>query len=491
MQAGVAAAIAAKRVFEDPSAPNKIVAAPDYNLLWLYYDNAMFDAQVRGWEGYKTSYGLYRNIRLIYNPVRRLVDFYPSVIYPGVLSTDGQPVAPHIPSAIPFSDTTHPRLANAIAQFWQWSNWQNKKNIMVRRGAALGGVMVELVDDIERGKVTAEILWPGQVTALERDAAGNVKAYTLEYRCSDEYGSYVYTKQVDKEYYRFFRDGQPYNYGSGEVYANPYGFIPAVWVPHIDTGAGTGSPAIAGSLGKIDELNGVVSHIHDQIHKVIGAPAIMWTDGIVDRESMSGEKRRASRDNNGEQEQLLLLKGPKGGSVSSLVGNLDLPAAAKYMDSLMKEIGEDHPEINFYRELRSMSQLTGPAASRIVGDVSSRVDEAASNYDLASQRLFQMAVAIAGERAKTGAWGPLNSQQRKFLFFDLDSYDRGDLDLAIVPRPLIRVTDTEKAQEKQLFWSGIEIAVRAGVPLGEALRDAGWSEEAIVRVEQARMASVA
>jgi hypothetical protein len=34
-------------------------------------------------------------------------------------------------------------------------------------------------------------------------------------------------------------------------------------------------------MGKIDELNNLVSHVHDQIHKKIGAPAVFWSDGSV------------------------------------------------------------------------------------------------------------------------------------------------------------------------------------------------------------------
>jgi len=34
------------------------------------------------------------------------------------------------------------------------------------------------------------------------------------------------------------RDGDPFDYGEGAAYPNPYGFVPAVWVKHTDIGSG-------------------------------------------------------------------------------------------------------------------------------------------------------------------------------------------------------------------------------------------------------------
>ena len=109
LQAGAAAYTAARRVFEDPSTSHNqllyLNQQAAYNLLWSYYNNAMFEKIVTtagalnsitfagGWSIYKQNYNLYRNIRMIYNPTRRLVDFYAGQVYPGVLSEDGLKLA--------------------------------------------------------------------------------------------------------------------------------------------------------------------------------------------------------------------------------------------------------------------------------------------------------------------------------------------------------------------------------------------------------------
>jgi hypothetical protein len=422
--------------------------AAEFRLLWSYYDNSAFE-QLAQWQGYKKTYSLYRQTRSLYNPVRRLVDFYAAQVYPGVLSEDGTKLPEGIPLAIPLAEDTPTQLKAAIAQFWQWSNWQSGKAIMVRYGAATGSVLVEIVDDLVREKVTANIVWPGLVRKLTLDATGNVKAYTIEYRAYDIEDAlpYTYRKTVDAEFIQQWRDGTPWAPDDGDpVVPNPYGFVPAVWVKHRDLGGDHGAPAIHGSLGKIDEMNSLASHIHDQIHKVIGAPIVLWSEGGI--ANLFGQPKRGDTAEfavpEADRESLLMLKGPAGGHAESLAGALDLGQALPYLDKLLGEIESDYPELALFRDLRQMSQVTGPAAARLMGDVGGNVWEAAANYDNASIKIFQMAVAISGWRVQNGDWGTPSRQQAKFSGFNLESYAKGDLDIAITVRPLIPVTKLEQ-----------------------------------------------
>lgn len=506
-QSFVAGYTAARRVFEDPSLAHQeglyFNQYGMYTLLWAYYNGAMFEriASVfngnlntswqmssNGWAIYKQNYNLYRNIRLIYNPTKRLVDFYAGQVYPGVLSEDGHALPDGVSLAIPFSKDTPPALKSAIAQFWQWSNWQARKSIQVRYGAALGSVLMELIDDPESGRISADIVWPGFISQISLDPAGNVKSYTLEYQARDDRDAYIYRKEVDGNQFRYYKNGEPFDYGSGSVLDNPYGFCPAVWIKHTDIGGTHGSPAISGSLGKIDELNNLASHVHDQIHKVIGAPLLIATSSPI-APLFNTQKRGATTDlpvPTGDQESVLMLKGAADSRVESLAGSLSLSESLQYMSSLITELEQDHPELTFYKELRNMSQVTGPAASRLVGDVESRFAEAAASYDQANIKLFQMAVAIAGFRANSGAWGPLSAQQKKFTPFSLTSYTKGDLDMAIMPRPLLTPTRSELASERLSMWTGVKMAVDAGVPLPLVMADEGWTADQLAQLASAR-----
>ena len=497
-QAGQAGWAAARRVFDDPAQSQYrgfYTRINEYNLLWSYYNNSAFDAVARFvngaavssisgrvlWDQYKANYNLYRNIRLIYNPTEGLVDFYASQVYPGVLSRDGLKLPDGVPLAIPFTDDTKPILKTAIAQIWQWSNWQAKKALEIRYCAALGSVLVEVIDDLEHGKVTLDVTWPGKVCDLILDAAGNVKKYAIEYYAYDQQygGQYLYKKTVDQEKIQYFKDNQLFDYGNGSTIENVYGFVPAVWIKHSDLGGDHGAPAIKGSMGPIDELNNLVSHTHDQIHKVIGAPILIGSSSKI-TSLFSTQKRGPTNEMaepTADQEGLLMLGGPADANVSSLAGNLDLVGTGAQIDRLLLQIEKRHPELTFYEQLRTMSQVTGPGASRMMGDVEKRVIDAQATYDTANISLFRMAVAIAGMRASSGAWGPLNSQQAKFKPFDLNSYERGDLEMEIAPRPLLTSTKLEDAQEKQAVWTGVQLAASAGVPLKFALAEAGFTDD--------------
>lgn len=427
-----------------------------YRLMWSMYANDIFEQNQR-WGAYRSQYRLYRQIRAIYNPTRRLVDFYAGAIYPGVLSTDGKKLPEGVPLAIPLADDTPPELCTALGQFWQWANFQSMKSVLVRYGAIAGSVLVELLDTPEQGKVTASVLWPSLIFDVDLDTTGNVQQYIVRYLATDDQGyQYEYRKEVDRERFQFFRDGEPHDYGQGTSYDNPYGFVPAVWVKHRDIGGNYGAPAIHGSIGKIDELNSLASHIHDQIGKVIEAPMVLWTGGAGLTNLIGKQNKRGATDEMAfvasDREAVQLLQGPVDGKVSSLAGNLPLKEAEAFLLDLIAEIEQDHPELTMYRDLRGMSQVTGPAAARLMGDVGSIVMESAANYDQQLIKLFQMAVAVGGWRANVGDWGTaLTRQQQAFLPFDLDSYYAGLLDFDILPRPLVPLTrreaiDAERAE---------------------------------------------
>jgi len=426
-----------------------------FRFLWSMYDASAFENMAL-WSRYRARHRLYRQMRTIYNPTRRLVDFYAGQVYPGVLSEDGAALPDGVDIAIPLADDTPPQIRAALGQFWRWSNWQARKGVFVRFGAATGNVLVELEDDLDAGRVSARVVWPGLVSWLDLSPAGDIKEYALQYEATDDKGMrYVYRKEVDANEFRTYRDGKPYAIdGEPAAWDNPYGFVPAVWVQHRHIGGTYGAPAIYGSIPKVDELNSLAAHVHDQVHKVIGAPLLFSSDAPP--QSLFKPQNQGKRPPSNEfdltdidREGVLMLTAPKDSKVSTLAGSLPLTEALGVMQALMAEIEADHPEITMYRQLRGMSQVTGPAASRLMGDVAMAVNEVAANYDSASVSIFGMALAMGGYRANRGDWGPLTAHQKVFTPFGLDSYSAGDLDMAISPRPLVAVTALEAVQLDQ------------------------------------------
>lgn len=423
-----------------------------YKMRWGYYMNSAFDDYAL-WSAYKAQYKLYRHTRSLYNPARRLVDFYAGIVYPGTLTDDARKLPEGTPVAIPFAAETPPALTTAVAQAWQWSNWQLNMALLVRYGASLGDAFAHVVDDVDSGKVYMDILWPGLIRDIDLDTRGNVQAYTIEYDYMDAAEKYTYTRIVDREAITTLRDGKPYAYDDVPARtANPYGFVPAVWCKHTDLGGDHGEPAMR-NIGKWDQLNSMASMAHDQVRKILTAPILLSGTGI--KALAAAQTKRAPTADlttaDVDMEGINILQGSADAQAQAL--QLEQGEALTYIDSLLEEIERDHPELGMYTQLRGMSTVTGPGASRLFGDVESYVNSARAGYDMQSVKLFQMAVAIGGFRANRGDWGAvLSRQQEAFKPFNLASYAAGDLNLNILPRPLITPTPDEqiRAEESRL-----------------------------------------
>jgi hypothetical protein len=447
--------------------PEQIQQATDYDTrvyryqrLWDYYQGTAFD-DVEAWSRYRQAFGLYRQIRLVWDHVHALVDFYATHIWSGTLPLDGQNLPDGVMNAIPLADDIEPTLAKAIGQLWSWWNWQEQMTMLVRYTAALGEYLVELDDDTEHGKIGLSFCWPGNVVELDLDDAGNVKYYAIEYDAIDEETgeTYRFRREVDRVSFRTYRNnsliGVYEEMTPTETIPNPYGFVPAVWFRHIRIMGHHGEPAIWATQAELDEVNGLFSHIIDKSHVSLNAPIVVsgniapnvfrkalddMTNAVKRTFSDETEDPYASRDD------MNILEGPAGTSVSTI--QLNVTDAAQILDRIIAGIERKTPEVTFYEQLRGMTQLTGPAAARLLGDVEHKVRSVAGNYDRSLIKLLQMGVAMAGFRSTEAAdgWSAKTDDQQKFTSFDLDSYKAGNLNFDIMPRELVPMTSMEKYQ---------------------------------------------
>lgn len=461
MGAGVSAF---RRAFTDPNeqAGRLADSAERYRYLWGLYGNTLYDDLQL--VSYRQRNGLYRRIRGLYNPTRRVCDFYAAMVYPGVLQSLK-------------IETENDALNAAVRQVWQWSNWQRGKALIARFGAIAGDALAVVVDDQASGKVRLEVVWPGQITDLSLDAYGNVQRYRREHNAVDDLGrSYQYAKVVDKESIRTYRNNVPTGLnGLPAEYPNPYGFVPAVWCRHRDLGGDHGEPAVGGVTGKIDEINELASILHDRMTAIARSPLIIKSDASMKAILRpNGTATGADEFTPVDRESIRTLRMPVGSGVEMLP--LDFGQMLTAMDRMTTEIEADLPELALFRELRGMSQLTGPAARRLMADVEGRVQDAAAGYDEQCVKLFQMAVAIGGWRLADGAWTGKTAQQAKFAGFGLESYQKGDLDMSLAPRSLLTETRREELEEALL-------AEQVGISRAEVLKDLGYSEERIAEMQ--------
>lgn len=462
-----------------------------YRRLWDYYQGTAFD-DLSAWSQYRRQFGLYRAIRQVWDHAFQLVEFYATHIWAGSLAADGLTLPRGVENAIPLAPDTRPELAAAIAQLWQWWNFQEQMTTTVRYTAALGECLVELVDVTESGRVLINLIWPSYVKDVVLDASGNVVEYTIEYRVRDDDANdeYTYKREVDKDFIRTYKDGELFDYdetpqpvidepygeyvdtpdnlfGSAKItkddgaeVENPYGFAPAVWFRHHRIKGVRGEPAIWSTQAQLDEANELFSHLLDKSHVSLEAPVIVSGAiapnalqkaldkmvGQVKRNFTEAERDRPVR----ERETVNVLEGPQGTRVETI--ELKISEAMVALDRIISSIEKKCPEITFYQELRSMTQLTGPGAQKVLGDVERKVRSIAGSYDRNLIRLCQMGVTIAAMRYHEGedGWADKSDAQEKFAPFNLDSFKNGDLDFDILPRSIVPISAKDILEEATL-----------------------------------------
>lgn len=444
-----------------------------YSLGWAAYTNDVF-SRAGNWEGYARSQGYYGLTRPIFNPVTRLVDFYASHIYQGALSTDGKDLPDGELLAIPLAKDTPDDIREALGQIYAWGNLAERLDLLGVYGASMGDVVIEGVENTDKGRVWPQVLPPALITDYELDDRGNVIAYTKEYTYYDRAAerSFNYKKVVTKTLIREFRDGDLYDYGNGAEYENIYGFAPLVIISHRNLGTYPGAPAVR-SWGKIESLNSVASRLDAGIRVKSQSPTVVLGKDLK-LKALTADATKSG------EEQIKLIGVEGEGNVIPLDGNLDIPGTMQFIDKLMAEIEHDHPEITMYNRLREMSQVTGPAAEILMGDVKGYVDRARQNYDGGMSRILRMLLTMGGVRAndRAGGWRELTDAQRKFLPFNIDSYERGDLDFEIISsRPLVKKTKAQYWDDELKRMTAIQAGVNAGEPLEWQLKQAGMDDD--------------
>lgn len=492
---------AAKDTWSDPNRGVGVAnsMADYYEKLEAYYINTAYASWGKlgaMWEEMKGEREFYRYHRTILNPTFRLVKFYRDSIYKGQLTLDGEDLPDGSPRAIPFAEGTKPALKKAIAQVEEWSGWQNNMLRLTTNTAKLGNVLAEIVDKPWEGKVVIKLWKPQYVKEIRLDEAGNPKFVCIEYKVTErnekgETRSYVYRREMDTRMIRTFRDGKPYDYSNGVTgveWQHPYGFVPCRWFRHMSDELDSvyGLPAIFPALEKIDEMNELVSQGHDQLAKIFNAPLAIKGQRRPDKDDEATTRRAARRRRTSEKEKE--GEGTKGKISYVYVGEdggveaveLSMSEALEWVKNDYEDIEADLPELGFPRRLAEMSQLTGPAATRVLRDVVDAHLSVQANYDNETRRLFQMAVAICGYNLNKGVWkryaeqqgAQLTAEHEKFRAYDLDSYKKGDLDYTIMPRPLLTETDKERWEARQAQANAVDVMVnKLSVP-----KEEGWEE---------------
>lgn len=446
-----------------------------YDIYWAFYENSVYtEAAFRNWpQSYKTKFGLYKYIRNIYNPSYRLGEFWKAHLWAGALED----------TPLVFPETVADEaLLDAIQQIWQWSNWEVKKDIVPLYGSVMGDVGILIVDDVEHNKVFFDVIHPGNIANIEKDAMGNVRGYEIQEERPDPRKitdqSVVYSEIAFRDgedvVYTTLLNGQPWPWNGEEVgpsWRRPYGFVPMVLVQHNNVGLKWGWSEIHPGQSKFREVDDTASKLNDQIRKLVEAPWLMAgvsapTDSPTIAEASLTGTAALNRPQPG-REEVPMFYGPEGASATSLVADLEIEEVSNHIGAMVKEIERDYPE------LRLMA-LTGEEQGNISGralrlarqPAETKVNQRRPNYYNALVRANQMAISIAGFNGYEG-----------FTGFALDSFAAGELDHSIGKMPIFAVDPLDDLELLKEEATIVQLYTNAGASIEQAALQAGVDEE--------------
>lgn len=442
-----------------------------YELNDLYYHNLQYDKLNKWIDHLRVSGALYTNTHSVYNPVARLVNIYADKIYPAMLDLE------HMTGgAVPVVGDD--RLRKAIIRLFRWSNWNMEKQNYTRTGAKYGDSFIQIIDDINSKRVILEVVPPQKVRYMRKDDAGNIKEIWFLYKeaiddrpnipgVTENYDNRTrdVLKQITGDTIAIYHDNKLF-----DSYDNPFGFVPVVHVKGNDEGYQYGVTPWHTARPKIDGINSQASVLNDEARVALN-PYIVTTGAKLVKGSLN---RSASR-----MDEVINIPVPSGEDAKVLTLNIDIASALNNIKSQLDELREDLPEL-FLFKLTDMTVAPSGIALRQYFDLAvGRIQGAQGIYDDPLIRAIQMACTVGGVQRYTDFEG-----------FDLNSFDRGDLDFTIRPREVINDVLSRDSRIKYFLASGApQSAIWTEMNVGED-DQAEWKKELEVQNEEAIQASI-
>ncbi len=462
-----------------------------YAILWAFYQNTIY-RNINTWAtAYRTEYSLYKYTRPIYNPTRRLANFWKTHLQGGRLTMD-EKVKSFKFLPIEFGEKAEAKLLfPAIQKLWEWSNWLRQRSLYYLYGPVLGDVGLKIVDDIDREKVYIEIVHPGTVEDVVLDPFGNVKGYTItEQRIDpDSPNKTAWYKEVvsrDEEkgsptvFYKTFKNnvlfdwsGDSSDKSNGGEWQIDYGFVPFVWVNHVSNGLAYGESEIHSNRVLFHELDDMASALNDHVRKSLNSPKLFT--GIKKRSSISAATSDSftDRPDPGRENIIALYTGNENAKALSLIEPLDYDGVIRDVELMLNNIEKEYPELRLDALEAEGKPLSGRALKIAREPTQTKGDEYRVPYDAGLVTAHQMGIAIAGFR-----------KYKDFKKFNLKSFEAGRLTHMIGARPMFNTDPSDELEEDKLFFETASAASNAGIDLLIFLKQKGWSDEDIKEVRE-------
>lgn len=438
----------------------------------FYVHNTIYTDLNNSLASFRKSQNLYKLIRGLRNPVSRLVKTERDKVWGGFINyetfEDG---------ALPLKGADE-RLTDAIRTIWQWSNMDAMKGLLVYDGSSMGDVAIKVIDDLAREKVYLEVLDPRKVREVKFDNLGNVKEILIAYQRYDTAKNtwYEYGEHITKERFTTYYNQEPYAYVNDESgmkvssWPNPYGFVPVEWVKHQNVGQLFGATSYHDTRTKIDNLNDLVSLIHDSVRIAVKPPLTLT--GKNPRRNASGGLEAMNLSTDARDQTPLLYLG-EDGQLKSVGTELDVQGAMLAVTAMLEEIEDDLPILALKKIRKSAADMSGTAIENLYGDAVDSVSTLQSTYLSSLKSSSQMAISIGAFR-----------RYPPFRGYNLNSFESGALDFDIRPKPLFQ-DNLSKEKKVTLALQAVDSAGSSVI-----LKELGYDKEDVQEIENAKSAKV-
>lgn len=470
-----------------------------YQLLRAYYDNnGVYDGLATLALNVSAPMPARRPLR---NPAHRVVEFYTSHLWPELseetIEAD-KPIAPQ------------------IVQVWEWSNWDAKKRLAARQFAIYGDLFLRVVsenpvaDGVEGAtdadkRVYFQVLDTETVIDFDEDVRGFLTFLHIEWidkrrneatgELVDHYMTEMWTPRTlriwDKD-----RRMQPADLGDPTRSFDTqesFGidFIPVVHAKFQDAGGKRGAGSFTHALEKIDELNMQATRLHqllfrhNNVNWAVTAggndatgrpmPAVAISnanDGVGAAPFMRPVSAEVQGTVEMGGERFISL--PGNAEITSLVPSIQYEAALNIINAQADEVERDLPELAFHR-IRELGEISGRAARLMLSDAIDRVTEVRGNGLQALSRADAMALTMGK------AIGIPE-------FATVGEFDAGDFAHTFTEEEVLAISPGERAEQEQAIAQAAILQHDSGWSWAATLRDRGFSEDEITKMQQEREA---
>lgn len=461
------------------AAGTELPASERYAIQRAYYaNNGLYEDLARHLYRFDSD-AIHRAIRGLRNPAFRVVEFYPSLLWPG-----------RLPEALPIiPDETNSAIIEPIHTIWKWSNWSRKKDVFARYLPMLGDTFIEVARNDERDRVFLHLIEPEHVTDFEVDERGYITWLRIDVQIQIGRGRDATYPWETREWDKFTQLYRRWHHEQGPlveiedlgtpVEITPFSamgidFVPIVYTPFREIGEKRASGAFTLAIDKIDHLNAEATRLSQMLYRH-GGPTMALVGGrdsdgrelpppVVINNTSTGRMERRSDD-------IISVGGDT--KIASLVPNINWDAHLNVIQAGLSDLEDDLPELAWWRvrDFGRSNDVSGRALNYILAPAIKRLLEARGNGEEGMVRAMQMALTVGK-----------NGTPDLFPSVPLGTFEQGDFEHRFEEREVVPISDLEKAETDRGRGLAAQAWRESGLPMEDILRRNNYAEDEIVEI---------